>query len=279
MSWGKTNRGGKPRTGLGKVREYLQEKKSGIVEEISSLTYVTKPRMPGVGLDPRVVSRSDPQSHIAEQYRSIRTNLSSLFPEPKPRAFLFTSALRGEGKSVTSANLGAVFADEMDKKVVLVDADMRKPSQHKIVGMEKSPGLSEILSGRAELDEVLDRVKFGNLHVILSGEPPAKPSELLGSERMENLLCRLKETFDYIIFDIAPILAVTDAGVLGKFLDGSILVVRAGKTQAVDVERAYSLLLEANANPIGSILTGVVTYIPYYLYRYRYMYSHNYYTT
>ena len=263
---------------LDRVREYLDQKRSGIVEEISSLTYVTKSRREGDRIDPRVVTHSDPQSHIAEQYRSIRTNIISLFLDSGVRSFLLTSALRGEGKSVTSANLATVFADEMDKKVVLIDADMRKPSLHRIFGREKFPGLSDILAGRADAESVLTDCYSGNLSIVLSGDPPPNPSELLGSERMESFLEELKQRFDYIIFDVAPILAVTDAGVLGKLLNGTIMVVRAGKTQAVDVERAYSLLLEANANPIGSILTGVVTYIPYYLYRYRYMYSHNYYS-
>jgi len=265
--------------GFNKVREYLEEKKSGILEEISAITYVTKPRAARGGIDSRVVAWSDPQSHIAEQYRSIRTNITSLFMESQIKAFLLTSALRGEGKSISSANLATVFAGEMDKKVVLIDGDMRKPTLHRVFSREKSPGLSGVLAGRVSPEKSLLPSMIDNLKIILSGEPPANPSELLGSERMKELLEYLRERFDYIIFDVAPILAVTDAGVLGLLLDGSVIVVRAGKTQAVDVERAYSLLLEANANPIGSILAGVVTYIPYYLYRYRYMYSHNYYST
>ncbi|HOO76625.1 MAG TPA: CpsD/CapB family tyrosine-protein kinase [bacterium] len=260
-----------------KVRDYLSAKKSGILDEISVLTYVTKPRRPGDAIDPRIVTASDPKSHIAEQYRSIRTNIVSLFPETGLKSFLVTSALRGEGKTLTSANLALAFSQEMDKRVILVDADLRKPSVHRLLGIEKEPGLVDVLNGSVDLARFIEKPAAEGLYVIPSGTPPANPAELLGSVRMGEILEILKEAFDIVVFDVSPILAVTDAGVLGKSLDGSILVVRAGRTQAVDVERAYSLLLEANANPIGSILTGVVTYIPYYLYRYRYMYSSHYY--
>jgi len=113
--------------------------------------------------------------------------------------------------------------------------------------------------------------------MIPAGNLPKNPTELLSSSRMENLIRTLRDQFEWMIFDVSPILAVTDPGVLGKQLDGSLLVVRAGKTQAVDVERAYSLLMEANSTPLGSIMTGLITYIPYYLYRYRYIYSQSYY--
>jgi len=264
------------RGNINKVRGYLEGKKNSILEEISVLSYVTKPKLAGDQVDPRVVAYSDPNSHITEQYRALRTNIISLSPENPVRTFLVTSALRGEGKTISACNLGLIFSKEMEKKVILIDGDMRKSSIHRIFGLNKSPGLSEILSGQAIEDDFFHRPTVENLYVIPSGAPPANPAELLGSVKMKELVVKLRENFDWIIFDVAPILAVTDAGVLGKLLDGSIMVVKAGKTQAVDVERAYSLLLEANANPIGSILTSVVTYIPYYLYRYRYMYSTHY---
>ena len=264
---------------LRKVREYVQSKKSSLLDEISVLSYVTKPRRDQHEIDPRVVTATDVQSHIAEQYRSIRTNISSLSPEKPVRSFLITSSLRGEGKTISACNLATAFSQEVDKKTILVDADMRKSNIHRVFGLKKEPGLSELLTGKADLDDFIKKPVVENLYIISGGKAPANPVELLGSKRMKQMHERLREEFDWVIFDIAPILAVTDAGVLGSILDGSIMVVKAGKTQAVDVERAYSLLLEANAQPIGSILTGVITYIPYYLYRYRYMYSHHYYGT
>lgn len=264
---------------LKRIRRYFREKKNSLLDEISVISYVTKPVTEAQGIDPRVVAHSDPKSHIAEQYRSIRTNIASLSPEDPVRAFLITSSLRGEGKTVTASNLATVFAQDVEKKTILVDADMRKPNIHKMFKIKKSPGLSDILTGRIDLQEFLQKPNVENLYVVPAGNPPPNPSELMGSSRMQDLIVRMKEQFEWVIFDVAPILAVTDAGVLGNMLDGSVMVVKAGKTQAVDVERSYSLLLEANANPMASVLTNVVTYIPYYLYRYRYIYSHQYYTT
>lgn len=259
-------------------RQYLRSKKNALLDEMSVISYVTKPYIEGNGIDPRVVTLNDPKSHISEQYRSIRTNITSLSPEKPVQAFVVTSSLRGEGKTVTAANLAMAFSQEVEKKTVLIDADLRKPNIHRIYNVKKEPGLSDILSGKVEIDRFLEQPSAEELYIIPSGKTPANPSELVGSTRMKEMIGRLREKFDWIIFDMAPILAVTDAGVLGSLVDGSIIVVKSGRTQAVDVERSYSLLLEANANPMASILTGVVTYIPYYLYRYRYIYSHQYYT-
>jgi len=263
----------------GKILQYLRDKRNTILDEMSVISYVTKPYIEGEGVDPRVVTLNDPKSHISEQYRSIRTNITSLSPENPVQAFIITSSLRGEGKTVTSANLAMAFSQEVEKKTILIDADLRKPNIHRLYNVRKDPGLSDILSGTMEVDRFLEKPAVDNLYIIPAGKSPANPSELVGSTRMKELIARLKEEFQWIIFDMAPILAVTDAGVLGSLVDGSIVVVKAGRTQAVDVERSYSLLLEANANPMASILTGVITYIPYYLYRYRYIYSHQYYST
>ncbi len=262
-----------------KIREYFRTRKDNLLEEISVISYVTKPNRVEEGVDPRVVTLADPKSHISEQYRSIRTNIASLYPENPIRAFLFTSSLRGEGKSVTAANLATAFSQEVGKKTIVVDADLRKPNLHHIFNLEREPGLSDILSQGMEVDRFIEKPAVGDLYVIPAGKTPANPAELIGSGRMKELIARLKNDFDWVIFDMAPILAVTDAGILGSMVDGSIIVVRAGRTQAVDVERAYSMLLEANAKPMASLLTSVVTYIPYYLYRYRYIYSHQYYNT
>lgn len=264
---------------LDKIRRYFQERRSNILDEINVLSYVTKPVLAAGGVDPRVVALADPKSHISEQFRSIRTNISSLSPESPIRTFLITSALRGEGKTVTAANLAAAFSQEVGKKTILIDADLRKPNLHNVFNLERSPGLSDILTGRIGVEHFTQSPAVQNLYIIPSGKTPANPAELIGSARMRGLIERLKEEFAWVIFDMAPILPVTDAGVLGSMIDGSLVVVRAGRTQAVDVERAYSMLLEANARPIASLLTGVITYIPYYLYRYRYIYSHQYYST
>lgn len=264
---------------LDNIRRYFRGKRASLMEDINVISYVTKPGLAEGGVDPRVVTLADPKSHISEQYRSLRTNIASLSPQSPIRTFLITSALRGEGKTVTAANLASAFSQEVGKKTIVIDADLRKPNLHNMFNIERSPGLSDILTDRVEVGHFTRSPVAGELYVIPSGKAPANPAELIGSRKMQEMIDRLKEEFNWIIFDMAPILPVTDAGVLGSMLDGSILVVRAGRTQAVDVERAYSMLLEANAKPIASLLTGVITYIPYYLYRYRYIYSHQYYST
>ena len=269
----------KAKFNLKAVKDYLQSKKDEVLTDVSVGSYVTKPRESESAVDPRVVVWADPKSHITEQYRSLRTNIISLSPESPVQAFLITSSLRGEGKTISSANLAMVFAQDTEKKTILIDADLRKPNLHRVFGIPREPGLAEILSERASLQDFIAKPMVDNLYVIPAGRAPANPAELLNSSRMQKLIAELRGQFNWMIFDIAPILAVTDAGVLGSLLDGSLMVVRAGKTQAVDVERAYSLLIENKAKPIGSIMTAVVTYIPYYLYRYRYIYSRHYYGT
>jgi capsular exopolysaccharide synthesis family protein len=262
---------------LAKLREYLQSKKDEVMTDVSITSYVTKPRAGDGSVDPRVVVWADPKSHISEQFRSLRTNIMSLSLENPLQAFLVTSSLRGEGKTISSANLATVFAQDTEKKTILIDADLRKPNIHRVFGIPREPGLTEILNGKASLEHFTAKPRVDNLYIIPAGQGPSNPSELLNSSQMQKLIADLRTQFNWMVFDIAPILAVTDAGVLGGHLDGSLMVVRAGKTQAVDVERAYSLLIENKAKPIGSIMTAVVTYIPYYLYRYRYIYSRHYY--
>jgi len=259
---------------FGRLKSFILEKQRSLKEEISAQTYIADTKGTEEGIDSRLVAFTDPTSHVAEQYRSLRTNLCSLSPDNPLQAILVTSSLRSEGKTISACNLSFSLAQDREKRVILVDGDMRKASIHKLFNISKEPGFSDVLSRGYSIDRFIDKPICGNLYVVPAGKAPANPSELLTSSRMKSLLADLRSKFDWIIFDIPPIIAVTDASVLGAQLDGTLLVVRAGRTQAVDVERAYSLLKEAHARPVGAILTNVVTYIPYYLYRYRYIYAH-----
>mgnify|MGYP002681723768 FL=1 len=259
---------------LGKIKSFFLEKKKSLQEEITTRSYVADPDPTDEGIDSRIVVFSDPSCHVAEQYRTIRTNLLSLSPDKPLQAIQLTSALHSEGKTITSCNIAFALAQEPEKKTILIDSDMRKPAIHKLLGIPKEPGLSEILTKDFDLEHFLQRPIAGGLYAIPAGKGPANPSELLSSSRLRRMVTRLRSEFDFIVFDVSPIIPVTDASVLGKQLDGTLLIVRAGWTQAIDIERAYSLLTEAQAKPIGAILTCVVSYIPYYLYRYRYIYSH-----
>jgi capsular exopolysaccharide synthesis family protein len=206
----------------------------------------------------------------------MRTNLRSLSPDKPMHSFTVTSALRGEGKTITTCNISLAFAQESEKKVLLVDADLRKPAVHKIFNIPKEPGLVEILLDGFNEEYFMQKPYLSNLYIIPAGRTTPSPSELLSSQKIKELIIRFKEKFDYLFFDCPPIIPVTDASVLGSQVDGTILVVRAASTGALDVERAFSLLKEGNANPVGAVLTNVVTYIPYYLYRYRYVYVNKY---
>lgn len=259
-----------------RIKSFLSEYKQKLLDEIGPTTYIVKREKSDDGIDSRVVVYIDPKSHVAEQYRIMRTNLCSLSADKPLYSFVITSALRGEGKTLTVSNIAVAFAQQLGKKVLLVDADLRKPNLHKIFNIPKEPGLVELLLEEANVDGFFTKPVLPNLYIVPGGRTPPNPSELLSSQKAKDLIQVFKQKFNYLFFDCPPIIPVTDAGVLGSQVDGVILAVRAASTGALDVERAFSLLKEANANPAGAVLTNVVTYIPYYLYRYRYVYVNRY---
>lgn len=218
------------------------------------------------GIDAHIVSYTDPQCTIAEQYRMLRTNLVALNSGPPIRAFVVTSAIKREGKTVTVLNLAAVMATDTEKKVVAVDCDLRRPSMHSLLGMHSQPGLSELLRGEVQPEAVLQKGKIPNLTILPAGKPPVNPSELIGSRRMHALIEELREQFDYIIFDAPPVMAVTDAGVLGAMADGVLLVIKAESTKRNIVLRSQTLLKGANANLVGCVLTNIREFSPNYIY-------------
>jgi len=261
---------------LFRLKASIAEYKTKLLDEIGSTTYIVKEERNADGVDGRAVVFSDPKSHVAEQYRILRTNLRALSPDRPFKSFAVTSALRGEGKTVTSCNLSLAFAMEPEKKVLLIDSDLRKPGVHKMFNIPREPGLVEVLLHQADALDIIEQPAVGNLYIMPAGKMPPNPSELLNSNKLKELIVEFKQKFDYLFFDCPPIIPVTDAGVLGSQVDGTVLIVRAASTGALDVERAFSLLKDANATPVGAVLTNVVTYIPYYLYRYRYVYVNKY---
>ncbi len=218
------------------------------------------------GIDPHIVSYTAPQCTIAEQYRMLRTNLLALNSGPPIRVLVVTSAIKSEGKTVTVLNLATVMATGSEKKVVAIDCDLRRPKIHELLGIHSQPGLSELLRGEVQAEAVLQKTKVPNLTVLPSGKLPVNPSELIGSSRMSRLLEHLKEKFDFVIFDTPPVMAVTDAGVLGAIADGVVLVVKAESTKRDIVLRAQTLLRGANARLVGCVLTNIREFSPYYIY-------------
>jgi capsular exopolysaccharide synthesis family protein len=191
-----------------------------------------------VRLNPLLVAGLAPKSLASEQYRALRTRLAQVEGSSALRTVLVTSPQKGEGKSVTSANLALTMAQELQRRVIIVEADLRKPSMQQLFGLPPGPGLSEYLCGGCELNAAMKFLPDYNLTVIPAGEAPANPAELLGSTAMRRLLDHLRTRFDRVILDTPPVLPLADVAVLAPIVDGALLVVRAGVTPKPAIENA-----------------------------------------
>ncbi|PPG43392.1 polysaccharide biosynthesis tyrosine autokinase [Pseudoclavibacter sp. RFBA6] len=211
---------------------------------------------PDAGKRPLIV-HEEPKSPKAESYRALRTNLRFMDIENTRHSFVVTSSLPSEGKSTTSANIAIALA-EQGAKVVLVDGDLRKPKVATTMGVDGSVGLTDLLSGRAEPKDVLQRWGRGRLYVLPAGRIPPNPSELLGSHTMQQVHDQLLAEHDYVIIDAPPLLLVTDGAVLSELAHGTLLVVASGQTPRSALTGAVAQL-----EGIGSEVSGiVVTKVP-----------------
>lgn len=216
-------------------------------------------------------SRNSP---IAEAYRTIRTNIGFANPDCPAKTILVTSSVPREGKSTIASNLGIIMA-HLDKKVLLVDADLRKSVLAKVFGVEKDKGITDILVKKVDWSSVINSTKIENLDLLASGKIPPNPSELLGSQRMDALIKELQKNFDYIIFDAPPVVSVTDAVILSSKLDGVLLVVEANRTNKLALSHAKENLMRVNAKILGVILNKVPSgYAPYGYPHYRSYYRY-----
>jgi capsular exopolysaccharide synthesis family protein len=212
-------------------------------------------------------------SPLAEAYRILRTNLQFANPELSLNTLLVTSSLAGEGKSLTAINLAVVMA-QTDKRVILVDADLRRPILHKAFKISNRFGVSTLLLNQGPaLENVLAKRKVHNLQILPSGPPPPNPTELLGSPQMEKLLVQLRQMADVVIIDSPPLLALTDARVLAIQADATILVVDAGRTQSRVCQRAQAMLAQVGVQPIGVVLNKFKPKRTVDEYHYSYYYS------
>jgi succinoglycan biosynthesis transport protein ExoP len=221
-----------------------------------------------------LVSLHEPKSAAAEAYRTLRTNLHYGSVDRQVKTLLFTSTSMAEGKSTTCANL-AISMAQSDKKVLLMDADLRKPKLHRYFNLSNGKGLIDLLAGDMDLEEVLQfREDIPNLTVLTCGSIPPNPSEILGSRKMMELLDAFREKFDYVIIDSPPVTQVTDAVVLSQIVDSTVMVISAGETN-VDMSRsAVKSLQGVNANLQGFVLAkvdlrGLGNYYKYYYYEYQ----------
>lgn len=212
------------------------------------------------------IVQQKPKAMASEAYRTLRTNIQYSSLDKEIKSILVTSSEMGEGKSTTAGNLAFAFSQN-DKKVIIVDCDLRKPVLHKKFRISNMVGLSDILVGNEKLENGI--FEFAeNLHVITSGKVPPNPSEMLGSKAMSGLLEKLRESYDYIILDSAPVRAITDAQILSTKVDGTILVVRAHSTKKESVNESKELLQKVNANILGTLLNGVENQNSKYYYYY-----------
>jgi polysaccharide biosynthesis transport protein len=217
-----------------------------------------------------LVTQARPQSQMAESYRALRTSLLLSNLGAPPKVIMVTSALPQEGKSTTSINCAVVLAQK-GVRVLLIDADLRRPSIHKTLGMGPRSGLSNVLTGSTTLEQAITRSTIlPNLQILPAGTPPPNPAELLASTNMRDVLNQLREQFDHIVVDTPPSLSVTDAVVLSPRADAVVLVIRSGQTTKQSLRRARNILGQVNAKVIGVLLNAVDLSSPDYYYYYEY---------
>ncbi|MEH7130266.1 CpsD/CapB family tyrosine-protein kinase [Neobacillus drentensis] len=203
----------------------------------------------------KLITLSNPRSPISEQYRTIRTNVQFSSIDQEVKSLMITSSGPGEGKSTTVANMGVVFAQQ-GKKVLLVDADLRKPTVHYTFNLTNTFGLTSVLTKQTTLEKVVCETNEKNLFILPSGPIPPNPAELLGSKAMDAFFEEAIESFDLVLFDTPPVLAVTDAQILANRCDGTILVVSSGKTEIDHSTKSKELLISANAKILGVVLNN-----------------------
>jgi exopolysaccharide transport family protein len=217
-----------------------------------------------------LITQVRPQSQMAESYRALRTSLLLSNLGAPPKVIMVTSALPQEGKTTTSINCAVVLAQK-GIRVLLIDADLRRPSIHKTLGMGPRSGLSNVLTGSSSLENAITRSPIlPNLDVLAAGTPPPNPAELLASPNMRDMLDQLRSRYDHIVVDTPPTLSVTDAVVLSPRADAIILVIRSGQTTKQALRRSRDILMQVNAKVSGVLLNAVDLSSPDYYYYYEY---------
>ncbi len=260
---------------MGKMTEALRKAAEDRLERIDKISRIqarqqlVAKKIGDSRVDPRVVAYFDPKAFITEQYKILRTNVLSANKIKSLKTLVVTSSLHSEGKTITALNLAVVVAQSTQKpKVLLIDGDMRRGWLTKYLGVDQPKGLTEILSDRTDPAEALFHIDIENLAFIACGSIAENPAELLGSEKMRQLLADMKTQFDHIIIDTPPIISVTDSGIIGAMADGVLMVIQAGRTQRGIVQRAAELLDQAHCKTIGHVLTNIEYHLPEYIYRY-----------
>ena len=205
----------------------------------------------GTRLDHRLVTGASSEAVAAEQYRALRTRILHTDVGAAISVVLVTSPGRSEGKTITSANLALTMAQEYQRQICLIDADLRRPQLHRMFGLPDGPGLSDVLSGRATLEEALVSVEDHQLTILPAGQSPAHPAELLGTTAMRRVIETLRSRFDRILIDAPSVAPLADVGILSPLVDSVLLVVRSGVTSKPSIHDAVAAI-------DGSKLLGLV---------------------
>ena len=199
----------------------------------------------------KLISLTNPKSYISEAYRSIRTNIEFSNPDGDLKVICVTSAIKGEGKSTVISNLAVIF-QKLDKKILLIDADLRNPRLYKLFDLDNAGGLTDILFKKSSFEECV-KIEDG-LHILTGGYIPPNPSEVLSSNKMKEFINEIKDNYDYIFIDAPPIGIVTDAGIISSYSDGVVFVVESNKVNSKIVRNAKERLEQLDANILGVIV-------------------------
>lgn len=218
-----------------------------------------------------LISLSNPKSPISEAYRTLRTNIQFSSFDKEIKCIVITSSGPGEGKTTTITNLAITMA-QSNKKVLLIDADLRKPQVHKRFEINNQRGLTNVLAQHIPLEDAVQRTSLEGLDILTSGPKPPNPSEILGSNSMKEFIKEAVEKYDRVMIDAPPVGVVTDPAILSTIADGTILVVSSGKTYIEEAQRAKQLLQNVNANILGVVMNKIPVngkgYYGYYYYHY-----------
>ena len=221
-----------------------------------------------------LVTQNDPKNPAAEAYRVIRTSVQFAQAGKELKTIAITSCTPNEGKSMTVANL-AIVLTQAGKSVLLMDCDMRNPTVHKNFNLSNKVGLSSCISMGTALADAVQATGIEGLDALTGGVIPPNPSELLGSEQMKNLLQRAKEQYDYVLIDTPPVMPVTDALIVSRFVDGMILVIASAEVKVEMARDVKNQLVNAGANILGVVLNKVRSEHHGYGYGYYYYYGND----
>lgn len=221
-----------------------------------------------------LVTQNNPKNPAAEAYRVIRTGIQFAQAGKELQTIALTSCTPNEGKSTTIANL-AVVLTQAGKSVLLIDCDMRNPTVHKNFNLSNKVGLSSCISMGTALSDAVQKTSIEGLYALTGGVIPPNPSELLGSEQMKNVLQRAKEQYDYVLIDTPPVMPVTDALIVSRFVDGMILVIASAEVKVEMARDVKNQLVNAGANILGVVLNKVRSEHHGYGYGYYYYYGND----